>query len=296
MKLINRSLVISVLFVMTGVGVTFAAGTNGTQNFLLGGNAGLTTKDVNQVLTLLVGPEGKPGAVGPAGAIGATGAAGPAGADGRQGIDGAAGRDGASVVTALLLIGDPNCINGGVSVTSSTGIAYICNGKQGATGAAGAQGPAGANGANGANGIGGGGGVGTGYGAGTLTAGTCDDLVDVQLKHTFAGGKFSLSQIIASNVKAACANSTFKVTFTIRGTGALYGDGAIANKYSARTPNDEITCSKVVTGANWTGTGDAREFTIEASDNCVVTRGTTSLALNEISARDINENVGFEIG
>lgn len=307
MKLINRSLVISILFVMTGVGVTFAAGTNGTQNFLLGGNAGLTNEDVNQVLTLLVGPEGKPGAVGPAGANGLDGvngldgAAGPAGADGRQGIDGAAGRDGASVATALLAVGDPNCPTGGVSVTSTTGTAFICNGQQGAQGArgaagapgaAGAQGPAGADGTNGT----GGGGVGTGYGAGTLSAGTCDDSVDVKLKHTFAGGKFSLSQIVASNVKAACANSTFKVTFTIRGTGALYGDGAVANKYSARTPNDEITCSKVVTGANWTGTGDARDFTIEAADNCVVTRGTTALALNEVSARDINENVGFEIG
>jgi hypothetical protein len=304
MKLINRSLVISILFVMTGVGVTFAAGTNGTQNFLLGGNAGLTNEDVNQVLTLLVGPEGKPGAVGPAGADGVNGldgAAGPAGADGRQGIDGAAGRDGASVATALLAVGDANCPTGGVSVTSTTGTAYICNGQQGAQGARGAQGAAGANGANGTNGVDGtngtgGGGVGTGYGAGTLSAGTCDDSVDVQLKHTFAGGKFSLSQIVAANVKAACANATFKVTFTIRGTGALYGDGATANKYSARTPNDEITCSKVVAGANWTGTGDARQLTIEASDNCVVTRGTVSLALNELSARDINENVGFEIG
>jgi hypothetical protein len=293
MKLVNRSLVISILFVLTGVGVTFAAGTNGTQNFLLGGNAGLTNQDVNQVLTLLVGPEGKPGAVGPAGATGATGATGPAGADGRQGIDGAVGRDGASVGTALLNTGDQNCPNGGVSVTSATGVAYICNGKQGATGA---QGPAGANGANGTNGIGGGVGTSSGYGAGTLTAGTCDDSVEVLLKHTFAGGKFSLSQIIASSVKAACASSTFKVTFTIRGTGSLYGDGALASKYAARTPNDEITCSKVVAGANWTGTGDTREFTIEAADNCVVTRGNTSLALSEISARDINENVGFEIG
>ena len=295
MKLVNRSLLISILFVMTGIGVTFAAGTNSTQNFLLGGNSGLTSQDVNQVLTLMVGPEGKPGAVGPAGANGLDGAqgpAGPAGADGRQGIDGAAGRDGASVTTALLNIGDQNCPNGGVSVTSTTGVAYICNGRQGATGATGAQGPAGANGTNGT----GGGGTGTGYGAGTLSAGTCDDAVDVQLKHTFAGGKFSLSQIIASNVKAACASATFKVTFTIRGTGSLYGDGATASKYSARTPNDEITCSKVVTGANWTGTGDARQFTIEASDNCVVTRGSTSLALNELSARDINDNVGFEIG
>jgi hypothetical protein len=294
MKYLNRSLVISVLFVLTGVGVTFAADTNSTQNFLLGGNTGLTSTDVNQVLTLLVGPEGKPGAPGADGADGAQGPAGAdgaPGADGRQGADGVAGKDGASVTTALVNVGDVNCPMGGVSVTSSTGVAYICNGKNGANGLNGANG---ANGTNGTNGTGGG--VGGGYGAGTLTAGTCDDSVDIQLKHTFAGGKFALNQIIASNVKAACADTTFRVTFTIRGTGALYGDGAIANKYSARTPNDEITCTKTVTGTNWTGTGDARQFSIEATDGCVVTRNSTALNLSEISSRDINDAVGFELG
>lgn len=290
MKLVNRSLVISILFVMTGVGVTFAAGSNGTQNFLLGGNTGLTAADVNQVVTLLVGADGKPGAAGADGAVGPAGPAGPAGAVGAPGPAGATGgngKDGVSVTTGLLNVGDANCPTGGVSVASTSGTAYICNGKQGTAGADGAKG------ADGKNATGGGGGTGTGYGAGTLTAGTCDDSVDVQLKHTFAGGKFSLNQIIASNLKAACANTTFKVTFSIRGTGSLYGTGALASEY---TGNDEIVCSKVVTGANWTGTGDARTFSIEAADAvCKVGTGT-AFALSELSARDINDNVGFELG
>ena len=289
MKFLNRSLVVALLFAMTGVGVTFAAGTNSTQNFLLGNNTGLTANDLNSALTLLVGPQGPAGAKGATGATGATGAAGPAGVAGATGATGAAGPAGASVVTAILPVGDANCATGGLSVTSGTTVQYVCNGKQGAAGANGA------NGTNGTNGTGGGTGTSTGYGAGTLSAGTCDDNVEVQLKNTFSGGKFALNQIILNNVKAACDNKVLKVYFSIRTTGALYGDGATAGKYSATSPAKEIICQKTLTGTNWTGAGDARQMTIESTDNCTVTGGAT-LALNEISARDIQDNVGFEIG
>jgi len=292
MKYLNRSLVISILFVMTGVGVTFAAGNNSTQNFLLGGNTGLTANDLNTALTLLVGPQGPAGAkgaTGAAGVAGATGATGAAGAAGATGATGATGKDGASVVTAILPVGDANCVTGGLSVTSGTTVQYVCNGKQGAAGATGATG---ATGAAGAAGTGGGGGTSTGYGAGTLSAGACDDSVEVQLKNTFSGGKFALNQILMNNVKAACDNKVLKVYFTIRTTGALYGDGYSSSKY---TNSNEIVCQKTLTGTSWSGTGDNRQMTIESTDNCTVTGGAT-LTLAEISARDIQDNVGFEIG
>lgn len=76
--------------------------------------------------TSLVGPQGTPGATG------AAGPAGPAGANGSNGI-------GATV--APLSVGDPNCANGGASITDGNdNTAYACNG---ATGPQGPQGPAG---------------------------------------------------------------------------------------------------------------------------------------------------------
>jgi hypothetical protein len=297
MNLINRSLVAALLFLATGIGVTFAAGETSTADFLIGDSAALAEADLDEALTLLVGPPGP---------------------EGPQGAQGEKGEPGDSVRGTVLSVGDANCPTGGAQLTIGTSVVNICNGARGADGAAGrdgangldgapgvagtngrdgangaqgAQGPAGPAGANGTNGTGGGG-TGTGYGAGTLAAGTCDDAVDVQLKHSFAGGKFSMNQIVMSALKDACAGSTMKVYLGIR-TGTLYGDGAGVNYFA----NDEILCTRLVNNTNWTGgTADDRTMTIEGTTVCTNTTRTTTFALNLISSRDLATNVGFELG
>jgi hypothetical protein len=93
MKLLKRGFIFVMLFALSGVGATFAAGTanDNIQNFFLG-NAPATSGDLNQVLALLVGPQGPPGAAGVAGKDGFVGLNGQ---DGRDGIDGAPGVAGA---------------------------------------------------------------------------------------------------------------------------------------------------------------------------------------------------------
>ncbi len=298
MKFFNRSLVIVLLFLGTGIGITFAADSNqSTIDLILDSNPDDPSSSDNLPLTLIVGP---PGPQGPAGPTGATGDKGDK------------GEPGESVVGAALNVGDANCPTGGVRLTIGTNNVYVCNGRDGAAGAtgpagadglpgapganglngaAGPAGPAGPAGAAGANGTGGGG-TGTGYGAGTLVAGVCDDAVDVQLKHSFAGGKFSMNQILMTGIKDACAGTTLKVYFNIR-IGTLYGDGA-GTSYVA---NDEIVCQRAVSVANWTGaTVDARQMTIEGTTTCTNSTTNTNLVLNTISSRDLAINVGFELG
>jgi hypothetical protein len=108
------------ILMLSKIGTSYAApntNTSPAQNFFVGG-AKTDRLNVNQVLSLIVGPQGKPGPAGkngiagrdgrpgpagpagPAGAAGLTGAQGPAGPAGAAGAAGGAGAPGASVVTA----------------------------------------------------------------------------------------------------------------------------------------------------------------------------------------------------
>jgi hypothetical protein len=141
------------ILLLTRVGTSYAAPNDGTtldfQNFFLGSSVNPNV-NVNQVLALLVGPEGQPG---PAGVAGRDGFVGMNGQDGKDGLPGApgpvgpqgvAGPAGASVVAVVLNAGDSNCANGGSKFISGDGsTAFACNGATGATGATGAQGPQG---------------------------------------------------------------------------------------------------------------------------------------------------------
>jgi Collagen triple helix repeat (20 copies) len=79
-----------------------------------------------------VGPQGPTGPRGPTGPQGATGPQGPTGQKGDRGDTGDRGADGASVTSAALAVGDPNCPSGGSAFTSISGITYACNGRDGA--------------------------------------------------------------------------------------------------------------------------------------------------------------------
>jgi len=319
MKLLKRGFIFAMLFALTGVGATFAAGTNNDniQNFFLG-NAPATSGDLNQVLALLVGPEGPPG---PAGVAGKDGFVGLNGQDGKDGLDGApgpagepgpAGAPGASVAVVALPVGDRNCPIGGSKLVDASGAeTFICNGRPGqpgsnggagATGATGATGPAGPEGARGETGTAGTGGSGNGtrYGVGSLGIGACDDAVEVELKHLFAGGQFTMNQVLISGIANACATVApaapykLKIWLTIRSTGALFGSGAS----TAFIGGDEIRCEKDVTTANWSGSSNARIMSIDAAHSCVNMTANRGVAptLNSISARDLADYVGFEIG
>ena len=141
------------ILLLTRVGTSYAAPNDGTtldfQNFFLGSSTKANV-NVNQVLALLVGPEGEPGAAGVAGRDGFVGMNGQDGKDGLPGAPGPVGPQGAdgpageSVVAVVLNVGDPDCANGGSKFISGDGsTAFACNGATGATGATGAQGPQG---------------------------------------------------------------------------------------------------------------------------------------------------------
>jgi hypothetical protein len=308
MKLLKRGFIFVMLFALSGVGATFAAGTanDNIQNFFLG-NAPATSGDLNQVLALLVGPQGPPGAAGVAGKDGFVGLNGQDGRDGIDGapgvagVQGAVGAPGASIAVVALQVGDANCPIGGSKLVDASGAeTFICNGRPGQPGVAGAAGATGATGATGARGAngGGGGGAGTRYGVGALEIGACDDAVEVELKHLFAGGQFTMDQVVISGLADLCNTYTLKVWLTVRSSGALYGSGSVVGANLAYNAGDVIRCEKVVSSSSWTGTTNDRTVSIDGTHSCInmTANRTVPPLLNSLSARDLDDYVGFEIG
>ena len=145
------------ILMLSKIGTSYAApntNTSPAQNFFVGG-AKTDRLNINQVLSLIVGPQGKPGPAGkngiagrdgrpgpagpagPAGAAGLTGAQGPAGPAGPAGAGGAggAGAPGASVVTTRVNSGLAGCGGGGGASFTVGGItSYACDGEGGGGG------------------------------------------------------------------------------------------------------------------------------------------------------------------
>ncbi|CAB4331352.1 MAG: hypothetical protein F2690_00700 [Actinobacteria bacterium] len=148
-----------IVLLLTRVGTTYASPdtTKGLdiQNFFLGSS--VNNVNVNQVLALLVGPQGKPGVAGVAGKDGfvgmngvagkdglpgAPGPVGPQGPQGIQGVAGVAGPAGAGVASVILASGDVSCPNGGAKfVTADGNSTFACNGATGPSGGTGPRGP-----------------------------------------------------------------------------------------------------------------------------------------------------------
>jgi Collagen triple helix repeat (20 copies) len=90
------------------------------------------------------GPPGPAGSQGPQGQTGHQGQTGPQGPQGQTGPEGPQGPAGQGATVAQIASGDPNCTDGGASISDGTGhTAYACNGATGAGGPAGPTGPAG---------------------------------------------------------------------------------------------------------------------------------------------------------
>ncbi len=159
-------------FTRIGFSLGFSEAPVGIGNFFLGQPA-IQDSNLNQVLGLLVGPNGQPGVSGYSGANGK---------DGLNGLDGKPGANGAN--------GAP----GQAGAQGAQGLA----GPAGIPGVAGAAGPAGASGPAGAAGGTGGGTVNAGFG--TIAIGSCDASVKVDLKQKFTGGIFKLDQVNISEI------------------------------------------------------------------------------------------------
>jgi hypothetical protein len=110
-----------------------------------------------------------------------------------------------------------------------------------------------------------------------------------------------MNQVIVSGLNDVCATTApvapykLKVWLTIRATGSLFGTGAS----TAYIAGDEIRCEKDITTSAWSGSVvNDRTMTINGSDSCVnmtANRGVTP-TLSSLSARDLADAVGFEIG
>jgi hypothetical protein len=113
-----------------------------------------------------------------------------------------------------------------------------------------------------------------------------------------------MDQVLISGIDDDCAVAApaapykLKVWLTVRSTGALYGSGSVTGANLAYAAGDEIRCEKDITTSAWSGGSDARIMSIDAAHSCVNMTATRTVAplLNSLSARDLAEYVGFEIG
>ena len=283
------------LLVVALMRVTFAYAETSSpitiQNFFLG-NSPSSNSSLNQVLALLIGPEGKPGPAGVAGRdgfigmngqigkdglpgapgevgqqgpAGAAGPQGPAGAAGPQGPAGAAGAVGTLVVASTVAVGASDCSGlGGTKFVTGSTTTFACNGS------------------------GGSGGGGTfGFGQGTVNIGTCDGNASVSFTFPvrWSGTEFFFRSIGISDVDSACNGATLRVYLKVKASGTLFVD---SGQYDL---GDVFTCSLPLTSAG--------SFTLTQSLSCSrESSGGSSrapISLGEIGTRDLLGTVGFEI-
>ena len=316
--------VVFFLLILTFARVGGAYGGNNSeasiQDFFLGNSANGGT-NLNQVLALLVGPQGAPGVAGVAGADGFVGmngqdgkdglegAPGPVGPAGATGPAGPAGPAGESVSVVPFTGASGNCTDGGTKFIAADGTtSFACNGV-GLVGPAGAPGAAGAQGTQGVPGIpgppgesgGGGSGGGTGFGAGTLPIGTCDDAVNLNFTHQFNGREFLLTGLTIANLNGACNGQTLHVYLNIRSSGALY----LSGNYVA---SDVIDCEFQISdlAAGDTNSRKLKDVGDNPNDLTMLLGSCANkglngesagnpIAFNQISARDLDTTFGFQI-
>ena len=256
---------------LTRIGVAYADTTNGanSQDYFFGTKA--AAANLNQVLALLVGPEGQPGP------------AGVAGRDGLNGIDGVNGIDG--------LDGAP----GAVGERGPAGPA----GPAGVAGATGPAGPAGPAGATGPAGPGGGGTIGYGQGEVSVTGCEADNRMIVNFTREFTGSDFVFKTFTIGNpsitdgdIKPTCELKDVAFYFKIKASG-------LANTSGTYIANDIVKCTYTLpAAANWPTTNP--QFTLTDSTSgfsCATTRTpSVPVLLSDLYTADYTDRIGFEIG
>ena len=239
--------------------------------------------DNNQVLAMMVGPQGPPGING---IIGRDGVAGAAGADGTNGI---IGRDG---------------VAGANGVTGANGV----SGTNGANGANGAQGSTGSNGSNGSDGntleiislpagdetcaFGGTKFVsttgvityscngGNTLGQGVVNIGACDSEVVISLSTQYLNRDFMMSAITVSQLSGACNGTTIDAMLNVKSSGTKFGS---ASNYRL---SDVVHCTKVLV---LSPTSLTNSVTLGVSDCTNQTFPGHGFVLTDMSARDLSD-------
>ena len=302
-KLVFLILVLS----LAGIGASYAE-TDATKssNFFLGTKS--SAANLNQVLALLVGPQGVPGAVGVAGKDGLIGMNGEAGLPGAPGATGVNGKDGTGVLTVAFTGAQGDCESGGTKFLDGSGnTTFACNGAAGATGAAGVAGVAGATGATGVAGATGAAGTGTGgdlsYGAGQISVGACetDGIIKLGLSRTFTGTDFVFNELTlgefgsTNDLKATCAEKVVSFYVKIIAT-------TLKNTTGEYLANDLIKCTVTLpAAAGWPAS--VPQFSFNSSQLlCSVPaavgtqRATPAYFFNKINTADYTDTIGLEIG
>lgn len=298
------------IFAISKIGVSFAAPTNGNsiQNFFLG-NAFNKPASYNQVLALLIGPEGKPGAVGVAGRDGYNGLDGKDGLDGAPGPvgpQGAIGPQGPQGIQGLQGIQGPQGIPGLTGAKGEPGVAGR-NGLDGVSGANGRDGqsviltslsigdsncPNGGSkfqvgstitfACNGSSGSGSG--SSSNIGNGNLELTRCDDMLTFNLNTSFNRG-FYLNSITMSQVSRNCIGLTLTMAFQISGNKT-----SSAIEYQS---NDKIYCEYPLNSGDTNS--DNNSYTLPSSTNCQRESGGSVFSLSKIATEDIDSMIGFQI-
>jgi hypothetical protein len=245
------------------IGTAYAATpTNTNDNSrIIFGNTKTKNANVNQVLALLVGPQGR---IGP---VGLTGPRGFQGINGQDGLPGAPGPAGPV---------------GPAGATGATGPA----GASGSSGPAGPAGPKGDRGDVGPAGSGGGGGS-SSLAQGSFTVGACDNSITAAFTSFFSSGTFALNSIILNEVDSACSSKIVSVFFTmsVNSTGSF-------GPYST---SDVVKCTATIPSIP---TGTSATVTIANTDpTCVNQTSAANLgnSLRKIGSRDFDSVVGLEI-
>jgi hypothetical protein len=227
------------ILMISKIGTSYAAPTTTTspiQNFFVGG-AKTDRLSINQVLSLIVGPEGKPGPAGRNGIAGRDGRPGPAGPAGAQGLagaqgpagpaggSGAPGAPGASVVTTRFTASSPlaiaNCSGrGGAAFTIGGVTSYACDGGGGGNAT-----------------------LGTGQGIVDVIGCAAGELetqeVTVRLLHHFDNSPlrrdFFLDGIVLENLPKNCARAgnLMKLSFFIQDGEPFYRNPVLALRYQS---------------------------------------------------------------
>jgi Collagen triple helix repeat (20 copies) len=249
------------------------------QNFFLG-NAPSSNLKLNQVLALLVGPEGKPGPAGVAGRdgfVGMNGVDGKDGLPGAPGVVGAQGPAGASVIASIVAVGSSECSGlGGTKFVIGTVTTFACNGSGGSGGGT------------------------FGFGQGTVNIGTCDS--DATVSFTFpvrwSGSDFFFREIVVSDIDGNCIGANLRIYLKIKSGGTLFLDNG---SYQL---GDVVICTLALTEAASSVTSSPRtsltnSFTLGQALQCTRESATgasrPNIALGEIVTRDLVGTIGFEI-
>jgi len=234
--------------IFTRIGVSIGAGSESIAigNFFMG-TGKVSTENVNQILGLLVGPSGQPGAAGVSGRDGFSGLNGVDGMPGAPGSTGSPGSPGAN--------GSPGS-PGANGLPGSPG----ANGSPGSPGAIGSPGVAGPEGKVSIAGLGG----------GIVLIGSCDSKLNISVTQRFSGSNFFLQTLKVSKIDGfvsasspGCAGQTLKVHLPLVSGGQVTCTAVLASPLITGSDSNEVefptsgSCSSTLTLINVSQVGNA---------------------------------------